>query len=103
MTAYQAGIAKFQEMGFEVVGVSTDNTPSIKYWADNVIHPTFTMASDFSTRKAAKDYGVLMESRGIANRATFVIDPEGKIQHIEEGNSALNIDGAVTACSRLKH
>lgn len=102
MSAYQAGIAKFQEAGFEVIGVSTDNTPSIKYWADNVIHPTFRMASDFATRKAAKDYGVLMEARGIANRATFVIDGTGKIQHIEEGSSAISIDGALNACSRLK-
>lgn len=104
MSAYTASIAKFQEAGFAVVSVSTDNVPSIKYWADNVIHPTFTMASDFTTRKAAKDYGALMEARGIANRATFVIDKAGKIQHIEEGNAAVSIDGALTACSRLaKH
>ena len=103
MTAYQAGIAKFKDMGYEVIGVSTDNTPSLKYWADNVIKPEFTFASDFATRKAARDYGVLMESRGIANRATFVIDTDGKIDHIEEGNSAIDITGALTACSRKKH
>lgn len=103
MTAYQAGIAKFKEMGYEVIGVSTDNTPSLKYWADNVIKPEFTFASDFATRKAARDYGVLMEARGIANRATFVIDTEGKIDHIEEGNSAVDISGALNACSRKKH
>ncbi len=103
MTAYQAGIAKFKEMGYEVIGVSTDNTPSLKYWADNVIKPEFTLASDFATRKAARDYGVLMEARGIANRATFVIDTEGKIDHIEEGSSAVDISGALNACSRKKH
>jgi peroxiredoxin len=103
MTAYQAGIAKFKELGYEVIGVSTDNTPSLKYWADNVIKPEFTFASDFATRKAARDYGVLMESRGIANRATFVIDSDGKIGHIEEGSSAIDITGALTACSRKKH
>ena len=103
MTAYQAGIAKFKEMGYEVIGVSTDNTPSLKYWAENVIKPEFTFASDFATRKAAKDYGVLIESRGMANRATFVIDTDGKIDHIEEGNSAIDISGALTACSRTTH
>ena len=103
MTAYQAGIAKFKELGYEVIGASTDNTPSLKYWADNVIHPEFTFASDFATRKAARDYGVLMEARGIANRATFVIDPDGKISHIEEGSTALDITGALTACSRKGH
>jgi alkyl hydroperoxide reductase subunit AhpC len=101
MLAYQAGIAKFQEAGYEVIGASTDNVPSIKYWADNVIHPTFAMASDFATRKAAKDYGVLAPS-GVANRATFVIDPAGKILHIEEGGAAIDPTGALTACSRKK-
>ena len=103
MTAYQSGNAKFKEMGYEVIGVSTDNTPSLKYWAENVIKPEFTLASDFAMRKAAKDYGVLMEGRGMANRATFVIDTEGKIDHIEEGSSAVDITGALNACSRKKH
>ena len=103
MTAYQAGIAKFKDLGYEVIGVSTDNTPSLKYWAENVIKPEFTFASDFATRKAAKDYGVLIEGRGMANRSTFVIDTDGKINHIEEGNSAIDISGALTACSRTKH
>ncbi len=44
-----------------------------------------------------------MEQIGIANRATFVVDIDGKIAHIEEGNSALDPTGADTACSRLAH
>jgi hypothetical protein len=40
---------------------------------------------------------------GIANRATFVVDTEGKIQHIEEGSGAIDPTGAETACSRLHH
>ena len=104
MTAYQANLTHFKELGFEVIGVSTDNTPSLKYWADNVIKPEFNLASDFATRKAAKDYGVLMPERGIANRATFVISTAGKIEHIEEGSGAVDISGASNACSRLaKH
>ncbi len=102
MTAYQANLSHFKDLGFEVIGVSTDNTPSLKYWADNVIKPEFNLASDFATRKAARDYGVLMEARGIANRATFVISPAGKIEHIEEGSQAVDISGAQNACARLK-
>jgi peroxiredoxin len=98
MTAYQANLTHFKDLG------STDNTPSLKYWADNVIKPEFNLASDFATRKAAKDYGVLMPERGIANRATFVISTSGKIEHIEEGSGAVDISGASNACSRLaKH
>ena len=60
------------------------------------------MLSDFSQRKVLKDYGVLIESRGVANRATFVVDKEGEIAFIEEGQSAVDISGATQACSRLK-
>lgn len=102
MTGYQAGIQKFKEMGFEVIGLSTDNVPSLKYWADNVIKPDFPLGSDFATRKTAEAFGVLMKDRGMANRATFVVDIDGKITSIEEGSSAVDITGAVTACSRSK-
>jgi alkyl hydroperoxide reductase subunit AhpC len=59
------------------------------------------MLSDFATRKVSKDYGILNADRGIANRATFVIDKEGRIQHIEEGTAAIDVTGAANACTRL--
>jgi alkyl hydroperoxide reductase subunit AhpC len=51
----------------------------------------------------AKAYGVLIEQAGVANRATFVIDRDGKITYIEEGNSAIDPIGATEACSRAAH
>jgi len=54
-------------------------------------------------RKVSAEYGVLIPDRGIANRTTFVVDKDGKISHIEEGSAAIDITGAATACSRLKH
>jgi alkyl hydroperoxide reductase subunit AhpC len=54
-------------------------------------------------RKVAELYGVLIPQVGVANRATFVVDPEGKIVYIEEGSSAMDPTGAETACSRSKH
>jgi len=44
-----------------------------------------------------------MPDRGIANRATFVVDKEGKIVYIEEGSTAVDITGAADACSRSAH
>ncbi len=43
-----------------------------------------------------------MEERGIANRTTFVIDSDGRIQNIEEGKEALDPAGALAACKRVK-
>jgi peroxiredoxin len=100
MLAYQAGIAKFEGVDTQVFGISTDNTPSQKEFADK-LKLAFPLLSDFSKRQVAKDYGVLIAESGVANRSTFVIDKEGKIQHIEEGSGAIDPTGAQTACSRL--
>ena len=102
MLAYQAGIAKFEGADTQVFAISEDFTPSQKEFAakNNL---TFPLLSDFSKRQVAKDYGILIQELGIANRATFVVDKEGKIQHIEEGSTALDPTGAETACSRLHH
>jgi len=48
-------------------------------------------------------YGVLIPAVGVANRSTFVVDKEGKIVYIEEGNTAIDPTGAETACSRSAH
>ncbi len=101
MTAYQAGIAKFTESGAQVIGITTDNLPSQNYWAKEVLKLSFPLGSDFQ-RHVSKAYGVLIEQSGIANRATFVIDSDGIIRSIEEGKTALDPEGAATACSRLK-
>jgi peroxiredoxin len=100
MKAYQAGIAKFDGMDSQVYGISTDNSPSLRVFAEQT-GASFPLLSDFM-RTASKQYGVLVESRGIANRSTFVIDMEGKIAFIEEGNTAVDPASAEMACSRLK-
>jgi len=102
MLAYQAGIAKFEGQDTQVFGISTDNTPSQKEFAEKV-KASFPLLSDFSKRQVAEAYGVLMKDNGMANRATFVVDMEGKIQYIEEGKGAIDPTGADTACSRLHH
>ena len=100
MTAYGANLPQFEGMDTQVFGVSTDNSPSQKVFAEQT-GAKFPMLSDFTQRKVSKDYGVLMEARGLANRATFVVDKEGKLAYIEEGSSAVDISGANQACSRL--
>jgi len=102
MTAYQAGLAKFEAAGAVVLGISTDNLPTLNHWSKEELKLSFPLASDFSQRKVSEAYGVLNKDAGVANRATFVVDADGKIQHIEEGSAAMNPEGAVTACSRVK-
>lgn len=93
---------KFESDDTQVLAISEDFTPSQKEFAEKN-NLKFPLLSDFSKREVAKQYGVLMPEIGIANRATFVVDKEGKIQYIEEGKTAIDSNGAEAACSRLHH
>jgi len=48
-----------------------------------------------------KEYGIFNEEQGFGNRATFVIDKDGIIQHIDEGNVAIDPTAAADSCNVL--
>jgi peroxiredoxin len=76
-----------------------DSAPANARFAED-IKVTFPLLSDFK-RTVVKDYGVFNEERGFGTRATFVLDKEGIIRHIEQGNTAIDPSGAAQACSIL--
>lgn len=100
MKAYQAGLANVTESGSVVYGVSVDSIPANREFAKQ-LGVTFPLLSDF-TRKVSKEYGILDEERQFSRRTTFVVDKEGKIVHIEQGNGAIDPTGAITVCGTLK-
>ena len=101
MKAYQADIAKFEANDTQVFGISVDSSPANNRFAQD-IGVTFPLLSDFK-RKVVKDYGIFDEERGFGTRATFVIDKDGTIRHIEQGRTALDPTGAYDACNLLTH
>ena len=101
MKAYQADIAKFETNDTQIFGISVDSVPANKeFGKQNGI--TFPLLSDFK-RTVVKDYGIFNEEGGYGNRATFVIDKDGIIQHIDEGSVAIDPTGASDACNILSH
>ena len=102
MKAYQADIAKFEANDTQVFGVSVDSIPANREFAKQ-IGVTFPILSDFAKRSVVKDYGLFNEDGGYGNRATFVIDKDGIIQHIDEGNVAIDPAGAEDTCNILSH
>ena len=99
MQAYQAGIAKFEATDTQVFGLSVDSVPANREFAKQ-IGVTFPLLSDFK-RTVVKDYGIFNEEFGFGNRATFLIDKEGIIRHIDEGNTAIDPTSVVEACNIL--
>ena len=59
---------------------------------------TFPLLSDWK-RQVVKEYGIFDENSGYASRATFVVDKDGIIRHIEQGSTAIDPTGAYQACS----
>jgi len=101
LKAYQADIAKFEGTDTQVFGISVDSVPANKRFAQD-IGVTFPLLSDFK-RTVVRDYGIFNEAQGFGNRATFVIDKNGIIQHIDEGNVAIDPTSASEACNILTH
>ena len=60
----------------------------------------FPLLSDWK-RQTTKDYGLYNEASGYGTRATFVVDKDGKIQHLEVGRTAIDPTGAYQVCDLL--
>ncbi|MCP5328142.1 MAG: alkyl hydroperoxide reductase subunit C [Steroidobacteraceae bacterium] len=76
---------EFQKLGVEIYGVSTDTHFTHKAWhdtSDTIRKVKYPLVGD-PTHQLARNFEVLIESDGIADRGTFVVDPQGKIQIVE--------------------
>ncbi|HEY3834744.1 MAG TPA: peroxiredoxin [Acidimicrobiia bacterium] len=72
-------ISQFDTGNAQVLALSCDSRHSQRIWAEQQGY-NFPVLSDFWPHGAvAKAYGVFNEELGCANRATFVIDKNGKV------------------------
>jgi peroxiredoxin len=99
LKAYQADIAKFEQSNTQVLGISVDSYAANKRFKEE-IGVTFPLLSDFK-RQVVKAYGIFDEEGGYARRATFTVDKQGVIRHIEQGKDAIDPTGAYQSCSTL--
>jgi len=77
--------ANLQKLGVEVYAVSTDTHFSHKAWhdtSDKIGKLQYPFLGD-QNHVLANNFGVLREGVGLADRATFVVDPDGVIQIME--------------------
>ena len=76
---------ELQKMGVEVYSVSTDTHFTHKAWhetSDTIGKIQYTMLGD-QNFTLAKNFKVLRKGQGLADRGTFLVDPEGIIQFYE--------------------
>lgn len=76
---------EFQSRGVEIYSVSTDTHFTHKAWhdsSDTIGKIQYSMIGD-PTGEITRNFDVMREGMGLADRGTFVIDPEGVIQAME--------------------
>lgn len=86
----------FRKAGVEVYSVSTDTHFVHKAWHDaseTIQKIRYPMLAD-PTHALSRDFGVLIESDGIAERGTFIVNPQGEIvaYEVNAGNIGRNAD-----------
>jgi len=77
--------AEFQRIGVEIYSVSTDTHFTHKAWHDTsdvVGKIEYPMVGD-PTGQITRNFDVMIEASGLADRGTFVVDPDGHIQIVE--------------------
>ena len=75
----------FQDLGVEIYGVSTDTHFTHKAWhdtSDTIGKIQYPLVGD-PTGTITRNFDVMIEEDGMADRGTFVVDPEGRIQLVE--------------------
>ncbi len=77
--------ADFQQLGVEIYSVSTDTHFTHKAWheaSETIAKIEYPMIGD-PTGEITRNFEVMREGQGLADRGTFVIDPDGVIQIME--------------------
>lgn len=73
--------ADFAKLGAKILAASTDSEWSHKTWFEaDLKQVQYPVLAD-TTQKVSRDYGVLNEDDGSADRGLFIIDPEGIVKY----------------------
>ena len=106
--AHDHRIAKFKELGVEVVGVSIDSHYTHAAWRNTAVEKggigavKFPMVADIN-HQITQQFGV-EHPNGVALRASFLIDRDGVVQHQVVNNLPLgrNVDEMVRLVEALQ-
>ena len=77
--ARKADFKRFEALGIQNLGISANLTFSQQTFAESLKLP-YPLLSDFPERKVIRSYGVLNEKTMTANRAFFLVYPQGIVR-----------------------
>ena len=84
---FSAAAEKLSKLNCQIFGISVDSVYVHKAWVDTKREDgglggslNYPLLSDLN-KITARDYGILLETEGVALRGLFLINPEGMIMH----------------------
>ena len=104
MLAFSGCTDQFEAEDASMIGISTDGVHCHEAWQEFVLGRLgFPLAADTSLR-ASRDYGVLIEDEGVAQRALFIIDPESIVRYqvVHDGDVGRSVDEALRVLQGLR-
>ncbi|MET4780087.1 peroxiredoxin [Glaciihabitans sp. UYNi722] len=73
-------LALFNDKSIELIGISVDSKATQRAFAEKEGYEFNLLADFWPHGSVAKEYGVFLEEKGYANRASFLIDSHGIIR-----------------------
>lgn len=86
IVAFNARLQEFETRSCAVIFVSTDSEHVLRAWSytareDGGLGGVHVPLLSDRSHKISRDYGVLVEGEGVAQRAMFIVDPQGLVRH----------------------
>ena len=103
MSAFRDSLPRFDGLATQVLGISTDPSPSQKAWARHSGIANYPFLSDFWPHgETAQKYGFL-RTDGFSERAIVIIDKQGIIRYlkIHELETVPSVDELVKEIEKL--
>ena len=99
MSRFRDDVAKYRELGAEVVGISADPPDRNLAWSRQLQLP-FRLLTDFDGR-VATTYGAWDDTWRLPKRVTFIVDRAGVVRYVDSGGLAIDTNRALDALSAL--
>jgi alkyl hydroperoxide reductase subunit AhpC len=109
ITALSDRYEEFTALGADILGASTDSVHSHFAWLNTPLDKNgiagvkYPLVADYK-KTTARDYGVLDEASGVAQRGLFIIDPEGVLRYmvVTNDNVGRSVDETLRVLQALQ-
>ncbi|MBA3406657.1 MAG: peroxiredoxin [Solirubrobacterales bacterium] len=104
MLAFSQAAPQFETEQASLLGISSDGVHCHEAWQEFVLgRLAFPLAAD-PTLKVCRDYGVLIEDEGVAQRALFIVDPDGTVRYqvVHDDDVGRSVDESLRVLRALR-